>query len=96
MRFRVVMVWQNKIGEIAMEDFHDRLTIDISGKTHSAMLAFLRKHGADKQDVSRFIEDAITWRIIDREMAFHHADNDDEVELFSGEKPSGTGARLSA
>jgi hypothetical protein len=79
-----------------MEDFQDRMTITLSGKTHAAMLAFLRKHGADKQDVNRFIEDAITWRIIDREMAFHHAENADDVELFAGERMDGAGARLSA
>jgi Xaa-Pro aminopeptidase len=65
-----------------MQDFQDRLTITLSGKTHLAMLAFLKKHGADSHDVSRFIEDAITWRIIDREMAFRNAKDDEEIALF--------------
>ncbi|MDR3448440.1 MAG: ribbon-helix-helix domain-containing protein [Alphaproteobacteria bacterium] len=66
-----------------MQDFQDHLTIDLSGKTHSAMIAFLKKHGADTSDISRFVEDAITWRIIDRELAFRHADETGEVALFS-------------
>ena len=78
-----------------MQDFQDRLTIDISGKTHAAMIAFLKKHGAGTQDVSRFIEDAVTWRIIDREMAFHHADNPDDVALFTGDR-RGLGENMAA
>ena len=79
-----------------MQDFQERLTIDISGKTHAAMIAFLKKHGAGSQDVSRFIEDAVTWRIIDREMAFHHAENPGDVELFSSERRYESGERMSA
>ena len=79
-----------------MQDFQDRLTINISGRTHSAMIAFLKKHGADTQDVDRFIEDAITWRIIDREMAFRHADEGEDVELFSGDKLNNTAVRSAA
>ncbi len=65
-----------------MEDFQERLTITISGKTHYAMIAFLKKHGADSHDLSRFIEDAITWRIMDREMAFLHA-GEENGQLFA-------------
>jgi hypothetical protein len=65
-----------------MQDFQERLTITLSGKTHYAMIAFLKKHGADSHDISRFIEDAVTWRIIDREMAFRHAGDAEDVELF--------------
>jgi len=75
-----------------MQDFQERLTITLSGKTHYAMTAFLKKHGADSHDISRFIEDAITWRIMDREIAFRRADeNKEEVQLFAthsyGEEP---------
>jgi hypothetical protein len=79
-----------------MQDYTERLTISISGKTHSAMIAFLKKHGADSHDISRFIEDAITWRIMDRELAFHHADREADVELFRDEGDGEREARLSA
>jgi predicted transcriptional regulator len=69
--------------ESAMEDHQERLTIHLSAKTHHAMLAFLKKHGSDTQDVSRFVEDAITWRIMDREIAFHHATKQEEVSIFA-------------
>jgi len=65
-----------------MEDFQENLTISISGKTHYAMIAFLKKHGADSHNLSHFVEDAITWRLIDREMAFLHAKPGEHVELF--------------
>ncbi|MGB9153807.1 MAG: ribbon-helix-helix domain-containing protein [Alphaproteobacteria bacterium] len=65
-----------------MQDFTDHLTIKISGKTHYAMIAFLKKHGGDSHDLSAFIDDAIRWRILDREMAFLHAKEGEVVELF--------------
>lgn len=65
-----------------MEDFQDHLTVSISGKTHYAMIAFLKKHGADSHDLSAFVEDAIRWRILDREMAFLHAGEGEHVDLF--------------
>jgi c-di-AMP phosphodiesterase-like protein len=77
-----------------MQNYTERLTISISGKTYSAMVAFLKKHGADSRDISRFIEDAITWRIMDRELAFHRADHEADVELIRGDGESD--ARLSA
>jgi len=68
---------------MAMDDFMERLTIDITAKTHYAMINFLKKHGEDSHDISRFIEDAIIWRMMDREMAFMHAKEGEEVQVFS-------------
>jgi len=66
-----------------MQDFQDHLTIKMSGKNHYALLSFLKKHGGSKRDISRFIEEAVVLHIIDREMAFHRADQDETVPLFS-------------
>jgi hypothetical protein len=66
-----------------MQDFQDHLTITMSGKNHYALLAFLKKHGGSKRDISRFIEEAVVLHIIDREMAFHRAGNDEGVRLFA-------------
>jgi hypothetical protein len=54
-----------------VEDFKKNLTVTISGRTFMSMQVFLKKHGfVETDDVSRFIEDALTWRILDRESAF--------------------------
>ena len=66
-----------------MEDFKESLTIKVSGKTHLAMTAFLKKHNADSHDLSHFIEDAVTWRMLDREMAFLNAKEGEEFQLFA-------------
>ena len=68
-----------------MQDFQDRLTIKLSGKNHYALIAFLKKHigRADDADVSRFVEEAIAWRILDREMALHRADIDAEAAALT-------------
>ena len=69
-----------------MENFQDSIRVELSGKTHIAILAFLKRYGADSHDLSRFIEDAVTWRMIDREMAFRHAKPGDDISLF--QRPS--------
>jgi len=69
-----------------MQNTQEKLTIQMSVKTHSAMIAFLKKHGFDSHDVSRFIEDAVTWRIMDREIAFHHTKEGETFDLF--QRPS--------
>ncbi len=55
-----------------MEDFRYQMTVDISGKTHSALISFLQKHGQSSHDISEFVEEAITWCMIEREMAYVH------------------------
>ena len=69
-----------------MEDFQDHLRIKISGKTHYAMISFLKKHGGDSHDLSDFIEDAINWRILDRELAYHRAQEEEEASLSARQK----------
>jgi len=69
-----------------MQDFQDHLTITMSGKNRYALLAFLKRHGADKEDVSRFVEEAIVWRIIERENAYRHANEGEEIQLFDPPK----------
>jgi hypothetical protein len=65
-----------------MQDFQDHISVNISGKTHLAMIAFLKKHNADSHDLSRFVEDAVTWRILDREIAFKNAGKNEDIPLF--------------
>jgi len=81
-----------------MQDFQDRLTIKLAGKNHYALIAFLKKHGGngDSEEVSRFVEEAIAWRILDREMAFRHADTDEEAGSLMPPAYSNTGEALSA
>ncbi len=52
-----------------MESFEDRVTIKMSSKTRAAMTTFLKKYGAENQEVSHFIEEAITWYILERQKA---------------------------
>jgi len=66
-----------------MQDFHEQITITLSGKTRYAMIAFLEKHHADSHDLSHFIEDAITWRLMDLEMSFLHAPKGEEANIFA-------------
>lgn len=66
-----------------MQDYKDHMNITLSGKTHSAIISFLKKHNADTHDISRFIEDAATWRMLDREMAFKNARAGEVVELYA-------------
>ena len=66
-----------------MQDFQDHLTISMSGKNHYALLSFLKKHGGSKHDISRFVEEAVVLHIIDREMAFHRANDKEETSILS-------------
>ena len=52
-----------------MQDFRFDLTVNITGKTQAAMLSYLKKHGQTVEDISSFVEDAITWYIIDQDVA---------------------------
>lgn len=66
-----------------MQDYQDHLNITISGKTHAAIILYLKKHDADTHDISRFIEDAATWRMLDREIAFKNAEPGEVVHLYA-------------
>jgi hypothetical protein len=66
-----------------MQDFQNHLTISMSGKNHYALLSFLKKHGGSKRDISRFVEEAVVLHILDRELAFHRAGEEEGMHLFS-------------
>jgi hypothetical protein len=67
-----------------MDDFKKNLTVTITGRTCMSMQAFLKKHGYDEaSDVSRFIEDALTWRILDRQLAYRRKNAIDAFNIFN-------------
>jgi len=70
-----------------MDDQTQRLTLKMPRKTYVAMLGFLKKHDKTVQDVPRFIEDAIIWRILDRQLAFTGAHEKTDVDIFTSENP---------
>ncbi|GBQ51815.1 hypothetical protein AA11826_0785 [Komagataeibacter oboediens DSM 11826] len=46
-----------------------RWTVSVSRETDIAVRGFLAQHGMKKGDLSRFIEEAVRWRVFDRTMA---------------------------
>ena len=78
-----------------MDNFQERITITMSNKTRTAMLTFLQKYGGGNEDVSAFIEEAITWRILERQAAVRKflAENAGEE---AGDKKDDPGALLTA
>ncbi len=43
-----------------------RWTIKVSRETDLALRTFLGSHGMKKGDISKFVEDAVRWRVLDR------------------------------
>ena len=43
-----------------------RWTIKVSKETDAALRSYLAQHGMKKGDLSRFIEEAVRWRVLDR------------------------------
>jgi hypothetical protein len=43
-----------------------RWTIKVSQETDRALRGFLGAHGMKKGDLSKFVEDAVRWRMLDR------------------------------
>ena len=43
-----------------------RWTIKVSKETDVALRSYLAQHGMKKGDLSRFIEEAVRWRVLDR------------------------------
>jgi len=68
-----------------MDDYTQKLNLKISSKTYSAMLGFLKKHNKTAQDIPRFIEDALVWRILNRQLAFLGAEDKNDVDVFLNE-----------
>ncbi|MCK0505363.1 ribbon-helix-helix domain-containing protein [Aromatoleum anaerobium] len=48
------------------EDSTTRWTVTVSRETDLALRAFLGAQGMRKGDISRFIEDAVRWRMFDQ------------------------------
>ncbi|GAN78768.1 ribbon-helix-helix domain-containing protein [Acidocella aminolytica] len=50
-------------------DTMTRWTVSVSKDTDISVRSFLAQRGMNKGDLSKFIEDAVKWRILDRTMA---------------------------
>ncbi|MDT8873479.1 ribbon-helix-helix domain-containing protein [Komagataeibacter rhaeticus] len=46
-----------------------RWTVSVSRETDITVRSFLAQRGMKKGDLSRFIEEAVRWRVFDRTMA---------------------------
>ncbi len=52
-----------------MPDTTTRWTVSVSKDTDIAVRSFLARRGMKKGDLSKFIEDAVKWRLLDRTIA---------------------------
>jgi hypothetical protein len=50
-------------------DTTTRWTVSVSKETDIAVRTFLAQRGMKKGDLSKFIEDAVKWRVLDQTMA---------------------------
>ena len=50
-------------------DMTTRWTVSVSKDTDIAVRTFLAQRGMKKGDLSKFIEDAVKWRVLDQTMA---------------------------
>ena len=51
------------------DDTFTRWTVSVSRDTDIAVRSFLAQRGMKKGDLSKFIEDAVKWRVLDQTMA---------------------------
>lgn len=51
------------------DDTTTRWTVSVSRDTDIAVRSFLAQRGMKKGDLSKFIEDAVKWRVLDQTMA---------------------------
>lgn len=51
------------------DDTMTRWTVSVSRETDIAVRSFLAQRGMKKGDLSKFIEDAVRWRVLDQTMA---------------------------
>jgi hypothetical protein len=51
------------------DDITTRWTVSVSKDTDIAVRSFLAQRGMKKGDLSKFIEEAVRWRVLDRTMA---------------------------
>ncbi len=52
-----------------MTDTTTRWTVSVSKDTDIAVRSFLAQRGMKKGDLSKFIEEAVKWRVLDQTMA---------------------------
>ena len=52
-----------------MPDDMTRWTVSVSKETDIAVRSFLARRGMKKGDLSKFIEDAVRWRVLDQTVA---------------------------
>ena len=52
-----------------MPDDTTRWTVSVSKETDIAVRSFLAQRGMKKGDLSKFIEDAVRWRVLDQTVA---------------------------
>ncbi len=52
-----------------MPDDTTRWTVSVSRETDIAVRSFLAQRGMKKGDLSKFIEDAVRWRVLDQTVA---------------------------
>jgi hypothetical protein len=52
-----------------MADDTTRWTVSVSKETDIAVRSFLAQRGMKKGDLSKFIEDAVKWRVLDQTIA---------------------------
>ncbi len=52
-----------------MADATTRWTVSVSRDTDISVRSFLAQRGMKKGDLSKFIEDAVRWRVLDQTMA---------------------------
>jgi hypothetical protein len=50
-------------------DMTTRWTVSVSKETDIAVRSFLAQRGMKKGDLSKFIEEAVKWRVLDQTMA---------------------------
>jgi len=51
------------------QDTMTRWTVTVSRQTDIALRSFLAQRGLKKGDISKFIEDAVKWRVFDQTVA---------------------------
>ena len=61
--------YQTKPIENAMPDAITRWTVSVSRDTDISVRSFLAQRGMKKGDLSKFIEDAVRWRVLDQTVA---------------------------
>lgn len=57
------------VGEIMADESTTRWTVTVSKETDIAVRSFLAQRGLKKGDLSKFVEEAVKWRVFDQTVA---------------------------